>query len=49
MLADPDLYARHPDRFAAASQALENTQGDLAAAEEQWLELEMRREALEGT
>jgi ATP-binding cassette subfamily F protein uup len=47
-LADPDLYTRHPARFAAASEALAKTQHALSAAEEQWLELEMQREAMEG-
>ena len=48
VLADTDLYARRPERFAQASQALEHAQRGLAAAEEQWLELEMLRETLEG-
>ncbi|MGE0226272.1 MAG: ABC-F family ATP-binding cassette domain-containing protein [Acetobacteraceae bacterium] len=47
-LADPDLYARKPDRFAAATSQLETAQAALAAAEEQWLTLEMLREELEG-
>ncbi|HVZ09988.1 ABC-F family ATP-binding cassette domain-containing protein [Rhodopila sp.] len=46
-LADADLYARKPDRFIAATKALETAQAALGAAEEQWLELEMLREALE--
>ncbi len=46
-LADPNLYARDPDRFAAISQELSGLQSQLSAAEEQWLELEMKREALE--
>ncbi|MEO1720442.1 MAG: ATP-binding cassette domain-containing protein, partial [Pseudomonadota bacterium] len=46
-LADPALYQRNPDRFSAASDALDQTQQALDAAEEQWLELEMKREALE--
>ena len=37
MLADPDLYARQPKRFAEATQALEAAQAALHAAEEQWL------------
>jgi len=45
-LADPDLYARKPDQFAKATQALEIAQTALAQAEEQWLELEMLREEL---
>jgi ATP-binding cassette subfamily F protein uup len=48
VLADPDLYARNAARFAAATAALVKAQEGLAAAEEQWLALEMQREALEG-
>jgi ATP-binding cassette subfamily F protein uup len=47
-LASPDLYTRQPRRFAEATAALAEAQTKLAAAEEQWLTLEMRREALEG-
>jgi ATP-binding cassette subfamily F protein uup len=47
-LSDSGLYARHPDTFAAATKALEAAQTALAAAEEQWLALEMLREELEG-
>jgi ATP-binding cassette subfamily F protein uup len=47
VLSDGDLYARQPAKFAEASKALEALQGELAKAEEQWLELEMMREALE--
>jgi ATP-binding cassette subfamily F protein uup len=47
-LADPDLYRKHPTRFAEATQALQTTQAKLQKAEEQWLTLEMLREALEG-
>jgi ATP-binding cassette subfamily F protein uup len=46
-LADPDLYARNPARVKTASAELTKYQAKLAAAEEQWLELEMRRESLE--
>ena len=44
VLADPDLYARDPRRFVATSQALTIARDELAAAEEQWLTLEMLRE-----
>ncbi len=47
-LADPGLYARNPTRFAATTQALTDAQANLAAAEEQWLELELLRETLGG-
>jgi ATP-binding cassette subfamily F protein uup len=48
VLADPDLYARLPTRFTEATEALAETQRALTAAEEQWLELEIQREALGG-
>jgi ATP-binding cassette subfamily F protein uup len=48
VLDDPDLYTRNPARFAETTASLEATRNELAAAEEQWLELEMRREELEG-
>jgi ATP-binding cassette subfamily F protein uup len=47
-LADPNLYARDRQAFTQASEALNATQAQLAAAEERWLELEMRREEIEG-
>jgi ATP-binding cassette subfamily F protein uup len=47
LLADPDLYARNPARFTEATEALAAAQAELAAAEESWLELELRREELE--
>ncbi len=45
-LADPDLYRRDPAAFAEAGTALERTREALSSAEERWLELESRREAL---
>ena len=48
LLGDPDLYARNPSRFVETTAALETTRRALAEAEEQWLELEMRREELDG-
>jgi ATP-binding cassette subfamily F protein uup len=48
LLADLDLYARDPARFATMTQALRVAQDALAAAEEQWLTLEMLREEIEG-
>ncbi|HEY8566388.1 MAG TPA: ATP-binding cassette domain-containing protein [Beijerinckiaceae bacterium] len=48
ILDDPGLYARDPKRFDQATAALTKAQSDLAAAEERWLELEMKRESLEG-
>src|SRR5204863_8539612 len=47
-LGDPGLYARDRQAFTQASEALSATQSQLAAAEERWLELEMRREEIEG-
>ena len=48
-LADPDLFTQDPDRFDVTAKALQRAEEDLAAAEEQWLELEMKREELENT
>ncbi|MBV8682395.1 MAG: ABC-F family ATP-binding cassette domain-containing protein, partial [Caulobacteraceae bacterium] len=45
-LADPNLYARDPSAFAKATEDLEEARARLAEAEEAWLELEARREAL---
>ncbi|APF38106.1 elongation factor 3 [Chelatococcus daeguensis] len=47
-LSDEALYARDPDGFARVSAKLAEVQGELSAAEERWLELEMLREELEG-
>ena len=46
-LSDSALYARDPDGFVKLSSRLSEAQGELAAAEERWLELEMRREDIE--
>ncbi|WP_323014661.1 ABC-F family ATP-binding cassette domain-containing protein [Devosia sp.] len=48
VLSDPNFYTRDPNGFAARSKALEAAEAKKAAAEEQWLELEMLREELEG-
>ena len=47
-LADPDLYARDADAFHKTSKALEAAKGSLDDMELEWLELEEKREALEG-
>lgn len=47
ILADPQLYARDPGRFAKATELLAARQKALAEAEERWLELEMLREEAE--
>ena len=48
ILDDSGLYARDPAGFAKASEALAEIEAEMAAAEDSWLELEMRREAMEG-
>jgi ATP-binding cassette subfamily F protein uup len=48
ILSDANLYARQPAKFAEATKALDAAQTALAEAEEQWLALEMQREAMEG-
>lgn len=47
-MADPDLYTRDPERFAKASEELSTATEALDAAEMEWLELEEKREALDG-
>ncbi|UOM35165.1 ATP-binding cassette domain-containing protein [Acuticoccus sp. I52.16.1] len=46
-LADPSLYARNPTRFETLTGDLATRQAEKDAAEERWLELEMKREELE--
>jgi ATP-binding cassette subfamily F protein uup len=48
MLDEPDLYTRDRKRFSAISDDLTEVQGQLAKAEERWLELEMLRDEIEG-
>ena len=43
-LSDPDLFTKEPAKFAKASEALVERQTALAAAEEEWLELEEKAE-----
>ena len=47
-LSDPDFYRRDPAGFAAAGCALEAARTGLAAAEEEWLRIELLREEIEG-
>ena len=47
-LADPALYSKSPQDFEKKSQALTKAETARAAAEEQWLALEILREELEG-
>ena len=46
-LAAPDLYARDRARFDRFNAALTAKEAELAAAEEEWLELELLREEME--
>jgi len=45
LLADPDLYAKDPQRFATISQGIANARAEKDAAEERWL---MLAEMVEG-
>jgi len=47
ILADPGLYARDRAAFDKASAAMTKAQGELSAAEDRWLELEILKESLE--
>ncbi|MEP4035618.1 ATP-binding cassette domain-containing protein [Pseudophaeobacter sp.] len=44
LMADPDLFTREPVKFKKATEALVERQEKLAAAEEEWLELEEKAE-----
>jgi len=44
----PDLYTSDPAKFARAGTMLAEIEAELARAEEEWLELEIRREEIEG-
>ncbi len=46
-LSDPDFFRRDPAAFAEAGHALEAARAERAAAEEEWLRLELRREEIE--
>jgi ATP-binding cassette subfamily F protein uup len=48
-LADSHFYARDRAAFEQVTAALGELQRKIAAAEEQWLELEIRREELAGS
>ena len=47
-MADPTLFTRDANRFHALSKDLTALQADKDAKEERWLELEMKREEVEG-
>ena len=44
-MADPELYAKDPERFQETSDAVVAAHAKLAELEEEWLKLEMMREA----
>ena len=44
LLADPDLYAREPAKFAKATEMLSDRQDRISAAEEEWLALAEKAE-----
>jgi len=46
LLADARFYARDPSGFDSTMKALDAARAKLEAAEEEWLELEGKREAL---
>ena len=48
ILDDAGLYGRDPAMFDKATKAAGKAETDLATMEEQWLELEVLREQLEG-
>ena len=48
ILANPELYAKDAERFQQGTKALTVKQSRLVAAEEEWLELELLKEELEG-
>ena len=47
-LDDPALFSRDPALFDRSAKTLADVETKLAAAEEEWLRLEMKREALDG-
>ena len=47
-LGDPQLFSRDPAKFQAAGDGLAKAEAELAAAEDQWLGLELLREEIEG-
>ncbi len=47
-LGDPELFAKNPARFEAITVELGQRQSELEDAEDQWLELEVLREQIEG-
>ncbi len=48
VLADPALYSSDPKKYATSAKALQEAQSSLETLEEEWLELEIIREDIEG-
>jgi ATP-binding cassette subfamily F protein uup len=48
LLDDPALYARDPAKFSEATKLFAKVEAELSAAEESWLELEIKREEIGG-
>lgn len=46
-IADPDAYSRDPEAFKAKAARLDRMKSDVGTLEDEWLEIEERREALE--
>jgi ATP-binding cassette subfamily F protein uup len=47
-LSDPALYTKEPAVYQKLAAALDAERGRLGSMEEEWLELEMLREEMEG-
>jgi ATP-binding cassette subfamily F protein uup len=47
-MADPKLFAKDPDGFAARARTHDTLKSEIEAMEGEWLELEMLREEIEG-
>lgn len=47
VLADPQLYTRDPEKFSQTSEKLDQAERDLTSCEEEWIELEMKKENIE--
>lgn len=45
-LSDPDLFAKNPEKFSEIADQLEKDKNTLETMEEQWLELELKRDSL---
>ena len=48
-MEDPNFYASDPEAFQATAADLARAEAALAASEEEWLRLELRREEIEGS